>query len=727
MQRILLVSNRLPVTIERRKGRFHYRPSVGGLATGLASFYKTYDSLWLGWCGIPRDSFARDDIGTVQTTLREKYNSVPVFLSKKELKLFYQGFSNKTIWPLFHYFTDYVDYNFKFWQAYQEVNKRFCDVVMRVAKPNDLIWIHDYHLMLLPYMIRKEMPDAQIGFFLHIPFPSFEIFRLLPWRKQILEGLIGSDLIGFHTYDYVRHFLSSIRRIYGFEHNFNQIITENRMVKVDAFPMGIDFQRFARSHKNDTTKAQIEKLKSQMGERKIILSVDRLDYTKGILQRLEAFDHFLHKYPEYHEKVGMILIAVPSRTSVETYFRLKRNVDELVGQINGSHGIIGWTPVKYFYRSFPFEELTAFYNVADVALVTPIRDGMNLIAKEYMATKGNGPGVLILSEMAGAAHELGEAIIVNPNDKEMVADAIYEALNTPVEDICSRNKVMQKRLIRYNVVRWANDFIDRLENIKKMQRDRLSRQLTPEYQKNIVKQYHNAESRLLFLDYDGTLVSFKDKPEKAVPDEDVQNLIRTLSQNEKNEVVIISGRNRESLDTWFSGLDVALVAEHGVWIKEKGKKWRTIEPLRAEWKREIRPIIELFVDRTPGSFLEEKEYSLVWHYRKTVPDLAAVRVREIKDTLLQITENLNLAVLDGNKVIEIKNPGINKGRAVLRWLSKRDWDFVLCIGDDLTDEDMFSNLPPHAHSIKVGITLSHAKYSLDSVKEVLTFLEGLES
>ncbi len=651
----------------------------------------------------------------------------PIFLSQQDIENFYYGFCNKTIWPLFHYFIQYTVFSKNFWNAYRQVNRVFCDAVVKIAEPEDTIWIHDYHLMLLPELVRERLPDARIGFFLHIPFPSFEVFSLLPWREEIVEGLLGADLIGFHTYDCVKHFLDSVRRLLGYEHTLGQITTSNRVVKVDAFPMGIDYERFATVVTTPEVQKEIKKIRRKSGNRKVILSIDRMDYTKGIPQRLEAFDLFLETYPEYRERVLLVLIAVPSRTGIEHYRLLKKQVDELVGEINGKHGTIDWMPVWYLYRYIPFRTLVALYNVADVALITPLRDGMNLMAKEFIATKTDGRGVLILSEMAGAAKELGEAIVVNPNNEEKIVEALREALTMPEEEQIARNRAMQRRLGRYNVVRWANDFMERLSYIKRVQHELIAKRITPETKKKLIKSYIESESRLLLLDYDGTLVPLVEKPEEAIPDDELMKVLEALARNAGDEVVIISGRDKRTLEKWFGSLNVGLIAEHGAWIKEKGGNWETIEPLRNDWKEEILPILELYVDRTPGSFIEEKEFSLVWHYRRVDPELASVRARELKETLLQLTANLNLGVLEGSKVIEIKNVGVNKGRAALRWISKKKWGFILAVGDDWTDEDVFAALPDRAFSIKVGLTPSKAEFNLTSHYEVRDLLKDLAS
>jgi trehalose 6-phosphate synthase/phosphatase len=725
MQRLLLVSNRLPVTVEKKKAIFNFKKSVGGLATGLRSFYQTYDSSWIGWCGLPANAVNRQEKRNLERTLLEQYNSVSVFLSKKDIRLFYSGFCNKTIWPLFHYFSDYTVYGNELWESYRHVNRLFAQAVIKVAKPGDAIWIHDYQLMLLPEMIREKLPNTRIGFFLHIPFPSYEIFRLLPWRKEIIRGVLGADLIGFHIYDYVRHFMSSVRRLLGYEHTFGQITLENRIVKVDAFPMGIHFDQFASAEPDPVWTLDIKQNCRIEGGCKVILSIDRLDYTKGISKRLEAFDCFLEKYPEYKRKVTLILVAVPSRTTVDQYKQLKQQVDELVGRINGKHGTIGWMPVWYLYQFMDFKRLVSLYHISDVALVTPLRDGMNLIAKEYLACKKDNRGVLILSEMAGAVSELSESIVVNPNSKHDVADAIQEALLMDEDEQVERNRIMKTRLARYNVETWARDFMTKLNQTKNIQREIGSKKLTQKIQKQLLKKYTQAGKRLIFLDYDGTLVPFASKPDKAKPDDEIIGLFKMLIRDPVNEVVIVSGRDRETLDSWFGRLKLGMSAEHGVWIKQRRGKWHMIEPIHDEWKSEIRPIFEFFVDRTPASFIEEKSFSLAWHYRKADTELGPLRAIELKETLLGLTANLNLVILEGNKVIEVKNGGVNKGRATLFWTSNRTWDFIMAIGDDWTDEDLFEAIPKGGYSIKVGLGITKAKYYLHNHIEVREFLRSL--
>ncbi|MFC1562768.1 bifunctional alpha,alpha-trehalose-phosphate synthase (UDP-forming)/trehalose-phosphatase [candidate division KSB1 bacterium] len=720
MQRMLIVSNRLPVTVSKRKGDLSFSPSSGGLVTGLGSFYKSYNSFWLGWPGIiTKES---EDKKQIKSRLKDE-NMYPVFLAQSHVEKYYEGFCNKTIWPLFHYFGQYTIYDESLWEAYKRVNKIFCNEVVKYAKPNDIIWVHDYHLMLLPELIREKIPDATIGFFLHIPFPSFEIFRSLPWRMELLNGLLGSDLIGFHTYDYERHFLSSIYHLLGYENDLGQVAVKDRIITVDAFPMGIDYKKFFDANKQKITQKEIRKIQNEVKGKKIILSVDRLDYSKGIPQRLEAFSIFLEKYPEYREKITLIMVAVPSRIKVEYYKILKQWVDELVGRINGKYGGIDWTPILYFYRSLPFSKLSALYNISDVALVTPYRDGMNLIAKEYIASKTDGKGVLILSETAGAARMLGHVLSINPNNPDEIAETLKKALEISDEEQIKNNREMQNQLQQYNIIWWVKNFMDRLNHTKKMQNIMSAKFLNYITKRKLINDYKSGRNRLLFLDYDGTLTPFEGTPEKAKPDDELLKLLNKLGNSKKNEIVIISGRDKNTLQKWFKGLNINLVAEHGAWFYENGSVWETIQPMAQDWKEKIREIMELFVDRTPGSFIEIKDYSLVWHYRNADYQLGNKRAREMAEDLSYFTSNTDLQVLEGNKVIEVKNSIINKGSAALRWILKKDWDFILAIGDDWTDEDTFKALPEEAYSIKIGIGSSTAKFNLNSPSEVRSMLK----
>jgi trehalose 6-phosphate synthase/phosphatase len=731
--RLLVVSNRLPIVTAEEKGQIVFRESAGGLVSGISAYL---DSLrgssfvrpeyeWVGWPGVTIEDPAKR---SWVTEALAQFNAHPVFLSENVMDKFYHGFCNKTIWPLFHYFPPYAVYEEGLYTHYQAVNRIFCEVVTRVMRPDDLVWIHDYHLMLLPKLLRDQNPSARIGFFLHIPFPSFEMFRLLPmaWRTEILEGLLGADLIGFHSYEYTEYFLRCVLRVLGHEHHTGRLLLPNHLVQVDTFPMGVDFHKFhaAAAHPREcpTDEVSWETLK----EFKIVLSVDRLDYTKGILNRLRGYELFLEKNPAWHKKVVLVLVVVPSRVGVDQYQQIKKQIDEYVGRINGKFSTVGWTPVLYQYKFLPFEPLVSLYAASHVALITPLRDGMNLVAKEYLASRTDKTGVLVLSETAGASKELGEAVIINPNNAEEIAAGLKTAMEMPEAEQIRRNEIMQSRLQRYDVVRWAEDFLNQLPAVKVEQERLRPRPLGAEARQRLIEDFVQASHRTIFLDYDGTLAPFVDAPEDARPEPDLLALVRDLAQNGSNEVVLVSGRDMDTMQDWFGDLGVALVAEHGAWIRTRDRDWQLTRPLDNAWKPAILPILQTYADRLPGAFVEEKQCSVVWHYRRADPELASVCVKDLVDSLVSFTANIDVQILQGSKVVEVRSGGVNKGATATAFLpADRADDFVLAIGDDWTDEELFHALPGTAFSIKIGDRHSCAKFNLHSFVEVIDLLREM--
>jgi trehalose 6-phosphate synthase/phosphatase len=732
--RLLIISNRLPVTVEQNGDEINIKESSGGLVSGLSSYLDSLkgsefpsksDYIWIGWPGIEIDKKNEEKL---KQKIYSDYRAYPVYFPEKTMEKFYQGFCNNTIWPLFHYFPSLTSYEEEEWGYYKHVNEKFCDAVMEMIKPDDVVWIHDYHLMLLPELLRKRMPDIKIGFFLHIPFPTFEIYGLLPgrWRTSILKGLLGADIIGFHTYDYTQYFLRCVLRVLGMENNMGKLLVDNRICSVDTFPMGIDFQKFRNAVDDNDVKANIAELKNTLNYERVLLSIDRLDYTKGILNRLKAYELFLEQNPDYYGRIILLLFVIPSRIGVKHYKSMKKQIDEAVGRINGKFGKIEWSPISYQYDFIPFKQLVAIYSLADIIMVTPLRDGMNLISKEYLACRKDKTGVLILSEMAGSSKELGEAIIVNPNHLEEIASAIKEAIEMPQPEQAGRISIMQERLSRYDVTKWADDFIQKLVAPSNIEHEWLKSKLLNEKQaEQIIAEYKKARKSLIFLDYDGTLVPFTQIPQMAKPDNSIISLLTNLANSSKNDLVLISGRDRYTLHEWLSGINLSIIAEHGAWVKEAGQEWKQLKQLSREWKKELYPIFETYIDRLPDSFIEEKEFSLVLHYRKSDPELASVRTKEFIDLLLSFTANSELQILQGNKIIEVRNAGVNKGIAGLNWVDRNEHDFILAIGDDWTDEDLFKVLPESAYSIKVGLTHSFSKYFLPNSGNVIELLEKL--
>lgn len=522
------------------------------------------------------------------------------------------------------------------------------------------------------------------------------------------------------------HFLEAVRRLTGVSDHVGRITWDGRVVAVDAFPMGIDVERWGGAGGRADVREQMARVRQQLGSTRVVLCVDRLDYSKGIPQRLEAFERFLERHPEFRERVTMVMVAVPSRKQVPAYRALKREVDERVSRINGRYGTLGWMPIRYLYRSLPFAALAALYRVADVALVTPLRDGMNLVCKEFVASKTDGLGVLILSEMAGAARQLPEALLVNPHDVEQMAEALARALTMDEQEQRSRNAAMQQRLRRYDVAWWAQTFLQRLDEARAAQEALARKRLGREDASRLAEAYRRASRRLLLLDYDGTLVPFAGRPDYARPDRELLELLAALCGDPRNRVAFVSGRDRATLSQWLGHLPAAMAAEHGVWLRAPGGEWELAQTLAdPRWKAVIRPVLEQFASQTPGAFVEEKDFSLVWHYREVDPALAAARLGELRSALMQLTARLNVSVLDADRAVEVKDAAVNKGRVAARWLEGGGYDFVLAAGDDTTDEDMFAALPPEAYTIKVRFGPTRARFYVEDARALRGLLAGL--
>ncbi|MBK5722532.1 bifunctional alpha,alpha-trehalose-phosphate synthase (UDP-forming)/trehalose-phosphatase [Dysgonomonas sp. Marseille-P4677] len=716
--KLIIISNRLPLKIIEENNRYEIIPSPGGLSTGLDSLDTIIEKHWIGWPGMYLENSKEKEEIDEQL---EQQNFHPVYLSPEQIENYYEGYSNSVLWPLCHYFSNYVHYENKYWEAYKEVNLIFCKAVLDIVEPGDIVWVQDYQLMLLPKMLRDRISDISIGYFHHIPFPSYELFRGLPERAELLNGLLGADLVAFHTHSYMRHFISAVYRVLKLDCNLDEIQMDRRVVDVDAFPMGINYDMFHNALLNPDIKKNAKELRTSFGNGKLILSVDRLDYSKGIMIRLKSFENLLENYPEYLGQVSLVMIVAPSRDNVDIYAELKNEIDMKVGAINGKYSSIDWTPVYYFYRAFNFEELTALYHIADIALVTPIRDGMNLVAKEYISTKREGEsGVLILSEMAGASIELSDAIIVNPTDTKEIEQAIVQALKMPIVEQLEAIASMQEIISTQTVRQWAKDFIEELTSIK-LKNDALQQKIVEKTNFDIIKQaYDRAKNRLIILDYDGTLAPFHKEPMQAYPTPGLINILEKLSADIKNHIVISSGRSKQILDKWLGHLPIGLAAEHGAFYKEDGIWHRTAQ--KVEWDNEIPDIIKQTIKRTPRSKMEVKDTALVWHYRNVDVWLADLRVTQLINALLNPCARHNLQIMKGNKIVEVKSGDISKGSEANRLINKGDYDFIMAIGDDTTDEEMFMALPQEAITIKVGQSSNAALYNLPTQQQTLLFL-----
>ncbi len=726
-KRLFVISNRLPLTVCDKKG---LQPASGGLVSAVNSYLldDSSDFTDVFWCGVPGCRISTW-MAAVEHQATSVFTYLPVFPHPSDYEGYYNGHANSVLWPLFHYFPSYAEYNVKAYEQYKAVNVLFADTLLKSLRPGDTVWIHDYHLLPLAALLRKEQPELNIGFFLHIPFPSFELFRLLPkmWQEEMLKGLLGADLIGFHTIDYSAHFLQTVQMVLGLDNERHIIHYDNRLIKVDVFPISIDYKKFHGAYDDEKVASLRSSLKHKMRDTKIIFSVDRLDYTKGVHNRLKAYEYFLQQNLSYHGKVVFIIVIVPSRDTIQKYADRKQVIDQMISQINSQVGNIHWQPVIYQYNNLAFEEMMALYTACDLALITPLRDGMNLVAKEFVASRKDKRGVLVISEMAGAARELTDALNINPNDTIEMAEKIKAGLEMSEEEQGLRISAMQHRIAHYDVQTWAEDFMTELHSIKQKQSTFQIKFLDDNSKQTLFDGYRNAKSRLLLLDYDGTLVDFSSNPELAVPSDNLLQLIGDLCAVEANDVYIISGRNSAWLQKHFHSLPVNLIAEHGARYKWKDSEWQTDLQTHNEWKEQVHNIMEMYERRCANTFVEEKEFSMAWHYRNANIEQGKLRSVELMSELNEYIHNRHLQVLMGNKIVEVRQSGINKGTFIKKIIAAKEYDYIFAVGDDRTDEDMFKALAKskNTFTIKVGPEASYAHYNLHSPQMVVSLLERL--
>ncbi len=734
-KRLFIISNRLPLQVTKENNEVVMHPSSGGLVSAVNSYleYETQknanqfsEQFWIGVPGCSQATWSQ-----AKTEPEADYTYLPVFVNNQVYNSYYNGMSNSVIWPLFHYFPTYAEYHTRFYINYIKANQEFFEVIARSVREGDTLWIHDYHLMPLAGMVREKFPNITIGFFLHVPFPSYELFRLMPkkWQAGILEGMLGADLIGFHTIDYASHFLKTVQMTLNIESERSVLKYRNRLVKTDVFPISIDFEKFHHAYDDKEVADKRAFYRGQFPGKKIIFSVDRLDYTKCVLCRLKGYQRFFEIYPEYIEKVVFILNIIPSRDNIPSYSIRKKEIDEFIGSFNARIGNIQWKPVSYQYTHLQFPELVALYTACDLALITPLRDGMNLVAKEFVASRKDRRGVLLLSEMAGAARELTDALMINPNDADGIAERIQEALEMDTLQQETRMAAMQQRLEQYNVNVWAEDFLTQLSLVKEQQKEYEFYFLDGAAKRNLVEKYRAGAKRLILLDYDGTLVPFSSLPGKSSPGAPLLHVLTKLAENSKNEVFIISGRDSITLEKWLGHLPINLIAEHGAKRRFTNCEWQSefVAENEENWKPIIRSVMDTYVKRCVHTFVETKEYSMVWHYRNADPEQAKLRSAELFSELAGYSNHLNLQVVKGNKIIETRMKGMDKGIITRKLLKDQDYDFIIACGDDNTDEDMFQVLAGYdqAYTLKIGDVASYARYNLYTPQMTLSLLELL--
>lgn len=724
MPRVIIVSNRLPVSVKRVDGKLEFYPSAGGLATGLSSYATSGNNQWIGWPGLASDDLSEQD-RTLITRELKKHHCYPVFLTQKQLEGFYNGYSNSVLWPLFHHMKVDTGDTATNWRMYKEVNQLYADATLGLSKPSDRLWLHDYQLMLLPEMIRVARPKGRIGFFLHIPFPSPELFMSLKHGPALAQGLLGADLVGLHTSSYVENFLETCRQLDIGVVAPRKVILPERVVRVADLPIGIDYKKFADASRSLEVNIEHKKLLWKYRGKKVILTIDRLDPSKGLVGRLKAYRMLLAENPALHGKVVMIMQAMPSRTEIAAYQKLRVDVEKLIAQINTQFGTRRWQPLEVIFSTQDFAKYAALYQRADIAFIAPIRDGMNLVAKEYLASHPNSDGILVLSETAGAAEELKDAILVNPYKLRSLAGGLKEALTLAPHGFWAKTKKMQQYLRRNTIDTWAKSFMETLEQPVPTPSIHITRTLGSAQTAELVADYHQARKRLILFDYDGTLQPIMKHPEDAKPSAATLSMLRRLSKDPANHVVVISGRDRANLTDWLGKLPITLVAEHGGFIRMVGhKNWKKTNQHAVNWIKKVDRLFQLYTRKTPGSTVEQKEWSIAWHYRNASPFYAQKHLVILKKLLKPIAKQYKLSIHEEKKVLEVRHLDVSKGHITQEWLL-HDQDFILSIGDDATDEDMFSALPIHAYTLKVGSGRTTAHYRVPTPAAVHELLRKL--
>ncbi|RAL47972.1 hypothetical protein DM860_015759 [Cuscuta australis] len=780
--RKVVVSNMLPLHAQRDKETSQWRFSLDEDSLLLQmkdGFSPETEFLYVGSLKVEIEPSEQEEVAQ---RLLDEFKCVPTFLPLEIHKKFYYGFCKQYLWPLFHYMLpmcpDHGDrYDRHLWQAYVSANKLFADKVMEVVNPdNDYIWIHDYHLMVLPTFLRKRYHRVKLGFFHHSPFPSSEIYRTLPVRDDILKGLLNCDLIGFHTFDYARHFLSCCSRMLGLDYESKRghigLDYFGRTVYIKILPVGIHMGRLESVLNFSSTINKVKEIQEHFKGKKVILGVDDMDIFKGISLKLLAFEHLLEHYQEFRGKLVLIQIVNPARSSGKDVQEAKRETYSTTKRINERFGQPGYEPVVLIDRPAARYEKTAYYAVAECCIVNAVRDGMNLVPYKYVVCRQGSSGMdeamgiksdsaqrtsmLVVSEFIGCSPSLSGALRVNPWDIEAVAEALNVAITMSESEKQLRHEKHYRYISSHDVAYWARSFMQDLERACK---DHYSKRcwgvglglhfrvlsLSPSFRKLsidcILSSYKRTSRRAIFLDYDGTIV-----PQTSIarsPSAEVIQCLSALSNDPKNTVFIVSGRGRSSLSEWLEPCDrLGLAAEHGYFIRwNKSADWKCMSA-DIEWKEIVLPVMKQYADATDGSSIETKESALVWHHQDADPDFGSCQAKEMLDHLENVLANEPAVVKRGQQIVEVKPQGVTKGLAaekVLEIMANRGKppDFVMCIGDDRSDEDMFEGItkmvsgvcmptaPPELFACTVGQKPSRARYYLDDTSDVVKLLQSL--
>ncbi|KAK9059512.1 hypothetical protein SSX86_020216 [Deinandra increscens subsp. villosa] len=781
-ERRIIVSNQLPVKAlrdgETNKWVFEYDPD--SLVLQLKSgFGPDVQCVYVGSLPADVDPSEQEEVGQ---TLLDKFRCVPTFLSLEIQNKFYHGFCKHYLWPLFHYMlpvtrTHGVRFDRVAWQAYVSANKIFADKVMEVINPDeDYVWIHDYHLMVMPTFLRKRFHRVRVGFFLHSPFPSSEIYRTLPVRDEILRSLLNCDLIGFHTFDYARHFLSSCSRMLGLDYQSKRgyigLEYYGRTVSIKILPVGIDMGQIESVKSCNRTAKKVEELDRIYGGKVVILGVDDMDMFKGISLKFLAMGQLLEDYPALRGSVVLVQIVNPARSKGRDVQEVENETRKVANEVNMRFGYDGYEPIVFVNGPVSTQDKIAYYTISECVVVNAVRDGMNLVPYKYTVSREGSPeldkalgisepkdrkSMIIVSEFIGCSPSLSGAIRVNPWNIDSVTEAMSLAITMPDSEKKLRHEKHYKYVSSHDVAYWAKSFDQDLERAC---RDHFHKRcwgvglglgfrvvaLALNFRKlsveQIVSAYKTTNSRLILLDYDGTVM-----PQASVdktPSKEVISILNVLSNDPKNVVFIVSGRGKDSLSKWFDSCkNLGLSAEHG-WLTRwsSDSEWESCGGLvvDADWKKMALPVMEHYTEATDGSFIEQKESALVWHHQEADPDFGMWQAKELLDHLESVLANEPVVVKRGQQIVEVNPQGVSKGVVVESLIASmqskgKPLDFVVCIGDDRSDEDMFEKISssvvnrgiPQVFACTVGQKPSMARYYLEDTVDVIKMLHGLEA
>lgn len=778
--RIIIVANQLPVKAKRRPDNKGWSFSwdedslLLQLKDGLP---EDMEVLYVGSLRVDVDSSEQDDVSQL---LLDRFKCVPAFLPADILSKFYHGFCKQHLWPLFHYMLPFsANHGGRFdrslWEAYVAANKIFSQRVIEVINPeDDYVWIHDYHLMVLPTFLRRRFNRLRMGFFLHSPFPSSEIYRTLPVREEILKALLNSDLIGFHTFDYARHFLSCCSRMLGLEYQSKRgyigLEYYGRTVGIKIMPVGIHMGQIESVLKFADKEWRVGELKQQFEGKTVLLGVDDMDIFKGVNLKLLAMEQLLKQHPKWQGRAVLVQIANPARGRGKDLEEIQAEIQASCKRINKNFGRPGYDPIVFIDRPVSLSERVAFYTIAECVVVTAVRDGMNLTPYEYIVCRQGISGsesssessapkksMLVVSEFIGCSPSLSGAIRVNPWNIEATAEAMNEAISMADSEKQLRHEKHHRYVSTHDVAFWARSFFQDMERTCK---DHFRRRcwgiglsfgfrvvaLDPTFRKlsidSIVSAYSRSRHRAILLDYDGTVM-----PQTSInktPSPSVISIINMLCGDPRNTVFVVSGRGRDSLGKWFSPCKrLGIAAEHGYFMRwPDDGDWETCgQSNDFGWKQIAEPVMRLYTESTDGSYIETKASALVWHHRDADPGFGSCQAKEMLDHLESVLANEPVAVKSGQYIVEVKPQGVSKGvvaEKIFTAMAERgkQADFVLCIGDDRSDEDMFEII---GNAMSSGVLSSHtsvfactvgqkpskAKYYLDDTTEVINMLDAL--